>query len=151
MPDTADAAKLRLRATSDEGDRSAGTFAASGANGAENTAMASVYLPRAVAPDIVPVILAFLYTDRLESAPENGPDGFAKDYGDPGVEGCSSRAAATETCRPRGRSGVGGDSREIDSSNGSGGERESGRDWGERMPSKVRAIYRQSHYISWSV
>lgn len=145
MPGKADATKIRLGETSNEGNRSTGTLALSETNGEENTAMVSVCLPRAVVPDIVPVILAFLYTDRLESAPENSPDGFAKDYVDPGVGGKSRRAAEIEMSHPRGRSGFGGDSKEICSSNGSGGGRESGRDRGEGMSGKVRDIFRQSH------
>lgn len=143
VPRTADAAKLRLGETSDEGNRSEATLPSPEANGEENTAMVSVCLPPAVAPDIVPVILAFLYTDRLEFAPENGPDGVAKEYVDPGVGGKSRRAGASETSRQRGSS-FGGDSKEAGSSNGSGGERESGRERGEGMSSTVRTIYRQS-------
>lgn len=151
VPCTADATKLRLEETSDERNCSAVTLASPEANGEENTAMVSVCLPRAVAPDIVPVILAFLYTDRLEFAPENGSDGFAKEYVDPGVGEKSRRVAATETCRPQGRSGFGRDSKEASSSNGSGGNRESGRNRGEKTSSTVRTIYPRSDYNSWSV
>lgn len=87
------------------------------------------------------MIMAFLYTDRLESAPENGSDGFAKDYVDPGGGGNSKRAAAMKTSRPRGRSGFcGGDSKGVGSSNGSEEIRESGRDRGQGMPTKVMTI-----------
>ncbi len=61
-----------------------------------------MYLPRAVAPDIVPVILAFLYTDRLIQQPDFGPDGFAEEYLDPGVAGNSSFAGDTMEDGPGG-------------------------------------------------
>lgn len=92
------------------------------------TVTASVCLPRAVAPDIVPVIMAFLYTDRLVQEPDFGHDGFAEEYLDPagqGDLGMSAAAVGTETCHPRGRSGFGGD-RYSDSRNGGS---ISGTDW----------------------
>lgn len=45
--------------------------------------MVSVCLPSGVAPEVVPVILAFLYTDQLEIFPENSPDGYGATYVDP--------------------------------------------------------------------
>ncbi|CAN0433831.1 unnamed protein product, partial [Ectocarpus sp. 12 AP-2014] len=54
-----------------------------------------VCLPRAVSPDIVPVILAYLYTDRLEAYPDNLRDGCAEEYVDPGG-GCSSGGGTSE-------------------------------------------------------
>lgn len=51
----------------------------------EPRGITSVCLPRAVAPEIVPVILAFLYTDKLEIDPKNSSDGkSAEAYADPG-------------------------------------------------------------------
>lgn len=136
----AGASKLRLRADSGEGDRTATAFGAPEMNGGGESAVtvtASVCLPRAVAPDVVPVILAFLYTDRLVQDPDFGHDGFAKEYLDPAREGGLSMssmltaAVGVERCRPRGRSGIGGDSREAGSI--------SGADWdrGNGVPSKV--------------
>lgn len=40
----------------------------------------TVCLPKAVAPEVVPVVLEFLYTDQLETDPENGPDGHGRTY-----------------------------------------------------------------------
>lgn len=125
VPGAAGLARLRLRANSDEDDRTAATFAAPETNGGrggggeeegEGAVTASVCLPRAVAPDIVPVILAFLYTDRLVQEPAFGLDSFAEDYLDPGVEGdlsMSTAAVETERRRPRGRSDFRGDIREV--------------------------------------
>lgn len=52
----------------------------------------TVCLPRAVAPHVVPIILAFLYTDRFETYPENVPDGFAESYVDPGGAATATHA-----------------------------------------------------------
>lgn len=141
VPSTADAANLRLRANSGEGEDGDGEMAATvgvpepnGSSGGGGAMTASVCLPRAVAPDIVPVILAFLYTDRLVQQPDFGHDGFAVEYVDPGVEGDLSvpaPAVGTERCRPRGRSSFGGDSREAGSISGADWDRENG------VPSKV--------------
>ena len=99
----ADTSKLRLVASSNGGGRSADTNAAADENGAEDGVVpASVCLPRAVAPDIVPVILAFLYTDRLVQQPDFGPDGCAEEYLDPGVEGTSSFAGGSMEAGPGG-------------------------------------------------
>lgn len=45
----------------------------------------SVYLPRAVAPEIVPVVLEYLYTDKLNVETINEDNGYAKTYIDPGT------------------------------------------------------------------
>lgn len=63
-----------------------------------------VCLPAVVAPEIVPVILAFLYTDRLETNPENGPDGHVEVYTDPVRGNCGGRASA-DGCRQGGGKG----------------------------------------------
>lgn len=42
-------------------------------------------LPRAVVPEIVPVVLAFVYTDRLEVDAENSSDHFQASSWDPGI------------------------------------------------------------------
>lgn len=67
-----------------------------------------VCLPRAVAPEIVPVILAFLYTDRLETNPENGPDGCAETYTEPGGgKGWAGREDEAEVAVSDGRGAAG--------------------------------------------
>ncbi|CAM9549795.1 unnamed protein product, partial [Ectocarpus sp. 8 AP-2014] len=66
-----------------------------------------VCLPRAVSPDIVPVILAYLYTDRLETYPDNLRDGCAEEYVDPGGA-CSSGGGASEPAVGGSCSGGGG-------------------------------------------
>jgi len=94
----ADTSKLRLPANSDVGSGSVGTNAAPNAHGEDDdVAPISMCLPRAVAPEIVPVILAFLYTDRFIQQPDFGPDGYAEEYCDPGVAGNSSLSEATLT------------------------------------------------------
>eukprot|EP00903_Cladosiphon_okamuranus_P011781 g11074.t1 len=138
QPDDAGASKLRLRTDSDQDGPTATAFGAPQTNGGEESPVtASVCLPRAVAPDVVPVILAFLYTDRLVQDPDFGHDGFAEEYHDPAGAGgismssTSTAAVATERCRPRGRRGFGGDGGEAGSINGAN------RDRGSGVPSKV--------------
>ncbi|CAB1107021.1 unnamed protein product [Ectocarpus sp. CCAP 1310/34] len=86
-----------------------------------------VCLPRAVSPDIVPVILAYLYTDRLEAYPDNLRDGCAKEYVDPGG-GCSSGGGASEPEVGGGCSGGGGGAEAVGGCRSStpmeGGDRE---------------------------
>lgn len=60
--------------------------------------MTSICIPQSIAPEIVPVILAFLYTDRLENNPENGPNGFAEAYHDPCLR-AKWKSAIFERCR----------------------------------------------------
>lgn len=139
----AGASKLRLRVDSGEDSRMSTAFAAQEANGGgEGVVPASVCLPRAVAPDIVPVILAFLYTDRLVQEPDFGHDGFAEEYLDPaGKGGLSMSAAAMDTDRacPRGSgsSGFDGGSGEAGSMSGADWDRENG------VPSKVGTSFHQ--------
>lgn len=64
-----------------------------------------VCLPRAVSPDIVPVILAYLYTDRLETYTDNLRDGSAEEYVDPGSCGAAT-AAEPEAGGSSGRGGA---------------------------------------------
>lgn len=144
-----EAASPRLReATADDGvTGGTGTGTCSSRpTGDEGVITTSVFLPRAVAPDIAPVILAFLYTDRLDPSPDNGPAGFAEEYLDPELgdpelgESRTSVAApamATGSCRPRGRSGFVGDLREVGSSNGAVKIMEMSTDLAAGSPSKV--------------
>lgn len=132
-----------------EDGQTAAKFAVPETNGGrEGTVTASVCLPRAVAPDIVPVILAFLYTDKLVQEPDFGSDGFAQEYLDPGVEGHVSMSTAAEQtereregerCRPRRRSGCGfgGDSTEVGTITGTDWDR------GNGVPGKVGTNYQQ--------
>eukprot|EP00752_Nemacystus_decipiens_P012142 g10764.t1 len=138
-PDDAGASKLRLLADSGEDCNTSAVLTAPETNGGgEGTMTASVCLPRAVAPDIVPVILAFLYTDKLVQEPDFSHDGFAEEYLDPEGKGgvsMSTAAVETERCRSRGsgRSGFdqGRASGEAGSTSGANWERENG------VPSKV--------------
>lgn len=143
VPGAAGASKLRLCADSSEDGHRSAVFTAPGTNGGgEDAVPPSVCLPQAVAPDIVPVILAFLYTDRLVQEPDFGHDGFAEEYLDPAGKGDLSMpmaAVETERYRPRGsrRSGFDGVSGEAGSMSGADWDRENG------APSKVRTSYRQ--------
>ena len=51
----------------------------------EDQAMIEVCLPLAVAPEIIPVVLEYIYTDRLEPEAANGDSGYAEAYCDPGT------------------------------------------------------------------
>lgn len=106
-----------------------------GRGNAAGSALTPVCLPRAVAPEIVPVILAFLYTDRLDPDPKNRPDGFAETYADPGMDS----SACAEARRQVTESGVGVE--EGKSCYGGGGGwgsgRWSGAGWPNGMSDKV--------------
>lgn len=112
--------------------------------------MTSVCLPRAVAPDIVPVILAFLYTDRLDPDPENGSDGYSEAYADPGtrdgggggggVAVAAEREMEVEAYRPLGKRGFGGDGGRGGSGGGSGKTGGSGKGWVAGTPSEVGMV-----------
>ena len=108
--------------------------------------MTSVCLPRAVAPDIVPVILAFLYTDRLESDPENSSDGYSEAYTDPGARNRGGVATAVEgevvmeAYRQAGKRGLGSDTGGGGSGGGGGKASGSGKRWVEGTPSEVGMV-----------
>ncbi|CAM9474506.1 unnamed protein product, partial [Hapterophycus canaliculatus] len=140
------AASPRLRGATVEDDVTGGggngnDLCYTRANGEEAVITASVCLPRAVAPEIAPVILAFLYTDRLDPCPENAPAGLAEEYVDPEIRGplggVAAPTVASESCRPRGRSAHAGDRKEVGSSNGAAKRTERSPDSGARTPSKV--------------
>ncbi|CAM9662216.1 unnamed protein product [Scytosiphon promiscuus] len=139
-----EAAKLLLRGAtggdSVDGGAGPGTCPAR-ANGEEGVVKASVCLPRAVAPEIAPVILAFLYTDRLDPNPENAPAGLAEEYIDPEIGEAwsvvAAPAVATESCRSRGRSGFVGYGEGVGPGSGVAKRRENSPDVVAGSPSKV--------------
>lgn len=106
--------------------------------GGDNDVVTSVCLPRAVAPDIVPVILAFLYTDRLESDPENGSDGYSEAYTDPGTgSGVEVGLGMGEAYRQLGKRGFGDEGGGAGFGGGGGKTGGSGKGWVEGTPSEV--------------
>lgn len=152
---TEEASSLRVQGTTVGDSVSSGAgndTCPSQANGEEGVISTSVCLPRAVAPDIAPVILAFLYTDRLDPDSENAPAGFAEEYLDPEIggawSGLAAPAPATESCRPRGRSGYVGDRCEFGSSDGAATIMERSTDLGVARPSKVRISCRHPRTMS---
>lgn len=64
----------------------------------------SVYLPRAVAPEVVPVVLEYLYTDKLNVETINDDNGYARTYIDPGTGDISEGDTRGDTHQHAGRS-----------------------------------------------